>query len=244
MINGKFNNLRTFACAFRLLAAGGVLSCLAAACGSGDTDNQATLSARSVAAMITEMAASTPSPSPTANTLPEDAPTATTGPVLTPVTPTAIATVELASPTPKVVRATFSGPTPTFDGTSLLTRTLASRCSAAFFVGDVAPIFENTEVKADSTFVKTWVVRNVGTCTWYPGYLLYWHSGARMEGPDYINFPEIVPPNRNMFLTLTLVAPREPGKYYSRWYMRDPEMNQFGIGANFDEPLMIRIIAV
>jgi hypothetical protein len=226
----------------RRLAAGGLSVLLCAACAAAP-GAEATRSARSVAALITEMAARAPSPTPTSYA-PADAPTATIGPTPSPVTPTAIPTVELASPTPKVVRATFSGPTPTTDAASLLTRTLTGRCSAAFFVGYAPPVFLDSEVKVESSFVVTWVIRNVGTCTWYPGYFLHWHSGAHFEGPDYIDFPEIVPPNQNLLLSLTLTAPREPGKYYSRWYLRDPEMAQFGIGENFDQPLMIRITAV
>jgi hypothetical protein len=234
---------RLFLCAARALAAGLILAGLAA-CGAASQDAAATLSARTLGALITEMAALEPSPSPTAKSLPGGAPTATIGPSPSPATPSAIATVELASPTPRIVRATFPGPTPTLDSTSLLTRTLADRCNAAFFVGYVPPVLAHSEVKAGEAFDLTWVVRNTGTCTWYPGYLLYWHSGARFEGPDYINFPEIVPPNHNLFLTLHLVAPDAPGTYYSRWYMRDPELTQFGIGPEYGDPLMIWITAV
>lgn len=242
MIQQKKNGSHPISIAVRLSAAG-ISAVFAAACAAAP-GGEATHSAQTVGALITEMAAQAPSPSPTSYAPPADLPTATTGPTPSPVTPTDIPTVELASPTPKFVRATFSGPTPTVDPASLLTRTLSSRCSAAFFVGYAPPTFENTQVKVNSPFELTWVVRNVGTCTWYPGYMLYWHSGAHFEGPDYINFREIVPPNQNLLITLQLVAPSEPGRYYSRWYMRDPEFTQFGIGENYSDPLMIRIVAV
>jgi len=228
----------------RRLAATGILAVLAASCAALAPGASATHSAQTLGVLITQMAAqkeAAPSPSPTSYAPPADAPTASTGPT---VTPTVIATVLFITPSPRFRRATYSGSTPTTNGTSLLTRTLASRCNAAFFVGDVAPIFENSEVKAGATFVKTWVVRNVGTCTWYPSYMLYWHSGAHMEGPDYIDILEIIPPNKNLFVSLTLVAPQEPGKYYSRWYFRDPEFTQFGIGPNYSDPLMVRITVV
>ena len=231
--------------ALRLLAALTVLPLIAAACAAADGSGaEATHSAQTIARMITDVAfqkTSAPSASPTAYAPPESAATATTGPSLT---PTEIATVELSTPKPGLGRSTYSGSTPTTDGTSLLTRTLNPRCSAAYFVGDVAPILENAEVKAGSTFVKTWVIRNVGTCTWYPSYYIYWHSGARMESPAYIDFPEVVPPNKNLFISVTLKAPDETGKYYQRWYIRDPEHVQFGIGPNFDLPLMVRIVVV
>jgi hypothetical protein len=249
----NLHGLSTNACqktafAIRLLAAAGVLAGIITACSAaGGPSAETTRSAQTLAMMITELARQQPSPSPTSLALPEDAPIATSGPTATTgpsVTPTAIATVEFATNTPRVRRATYSGSTPTTNATSLLTRTLTGRCNAAYFVGDAAPIFENTEVKAGSTFVKTWVIRNVGTCTWYPSYLLYWHSGARMESPAYIDFPEVVAPNNNLFLSVTLVAPDDPGKYYQRWYIRDPNYTQFGIGPGYDEPLMVRIVAV
>ncbi|GEM_PF-3180206 len=231
--------------AFRLSAAlfvlAGIATACAAAAGSGA---ETTLSAQTIARMITDVAfqnTSAPSPSPTAYAPPETAATATTGPTLT---PTEIATVELSTPEPGLSRSTYSGSTPTTDATSLLTRTLSPRCNAAYFVGYVAPVLENSEVLAGSTFTVTWVIRNVGTCTWYPSYFIYWHSGARMESPAYIDFQEIIPPNKNLFISVTLVAPDEPGKYYQRWYIRDPGYVQFGIGPNFDLPLMVRIVAV
>ncbi len=231
--------------AFRLLAAFSVLSLLVAACAAADDSGaEATRSAQTIARMITDVAfqkTSEPSASPTAYAPPETAATATTGPTLT---PTEIATVALSTPKPGLGRSTYSGSTPTTDGTSLLTRTLNSRCNAAYYVGPVAPILENAEVKAGSTFVMTWVIRNVGTCTWYPSYYIYWHSGARMEAPAYVDFPEVIPPNKSLFISVKLVAPDDTGKFYQRWYIRDPEHVQFGIGPNFDEPLMVRIIVV
>jgi hypothetical protein len=242
---GALLQTRSAAKAVRLLAAFSVISFLAAACAAADNSGaEATHSAQTIARMITDVAfqkTSAPSPTPTAYAPPESAATATTGPTLT---PTEIATVELSTPEPGLGRSTYSGSTPTTDGTSLLTRTLNPLCNAAYFVGDVPPILENAEVKAGTTFVKTWVIRNVGTCTWYPSYYIYWHSGARMEAPAIIDFPEVVPPNKNLFLSVTLTAPDDTGKFYQRWYMRDPQHVQFGIGPNFDLPLMVRIVVV
>ena len=233
--------------AIRCLATVGVLAGIASSCSSlapSGSSAAYTHSAQSLVAVITQMAArkeTVPSPSLTSSAPPRKTPSATVAPT---VTPSVIPTVQLSSPSPHFRRATYSGSTPTTNGTSLLTSTITTRCNAAYFVGDVAPIFENSEVKAGATFVKTWVIRNVGTCTWYPSYMLYWHSGARMEGPAYIDFPEIIPPNKYLFLSVTLVAPDEPGKYYQRWYIRDPEFNQFGIGPNYSDPLMVRITVV
>ena len=226
----------------RFLAAAGVLAGILAACSAASGSSaEATRAAQTVAMMITGLAMQQPSPTPTAFAMPEGAPSATTGPT---VTPTAVATVAFPTNTPAVRRSTYNGSTPTTDATSLLTRTITTRCNAAFFEGYAPPVYENSEVAAGSTFTLTWVIRNVGTCTWYPSYLLYWHSGARMECPAYFFLSEVIAPNQTLFLSVTLKAPDDPGKYYQRWYFRDPADAQFGIGPNYDQPLMVRIVAV
>jgi hypothetical protein len=231
----------------RPLVIAGTFAWVLSSCSSPATDTlsaASTHSAQTLAMLITQMGAPTtagvtasPSPRAVASVTP-------TRSAVPSGSPSVIPTVALTSPTRHPQRATYPGPTPTVNPTSLLTATLTTRCNAAYFVGDVGPIFENSEVKIGSTFVKTWVIRNIGTCTWYPSYMLYWHSGARMEGPATIDFPEITPPNKNLFLTVTLVAPSKPGNYFQRWYIRDPEFNQFGIGPEFSDPLMVRINAV
>jgi hypothetical protein len=228
-----------------LLAAAVLLAGIAAACGSGAAPGaDATRGALTLAQMITEVArerTAEPSASPTALAQPNDVPTATIGPT---VTPTVIPTVQFVTSTPRFRRATYSGSTPTTDGTSLITRTVTSRCNAAFFVGYVPPVTENAEVPAGSAFTLIWVIRNVGTCTWYPSYFIYWHSGARMDAPPFIDFPEVVPPNKELWLAVHLTAPDEPGRYYQRWYIRDNDYNQFGIGLSFTDPLMVRIVVI
>ncbi|MBN1440116.1 MAG: hypothetical protein JW929_11970 [Anaerolineales bacterium] len=215
---------------------------LAAACSAaGGAEAEMTRAAQTVALMVTGLARQQPSPTPTAFSAPSGAPTATVGPS---ITPSEIATIAFPTNTRAMRRATYNGSTPTTDPASLLTHTLTARCNAAFFVGYAAPIYENTEVAMDSTFTVTWVLRNAGTCTWYPSYFVYWHSGARMEAPAYFFLNEVVAPNQTLFLSVTLKAPDEPGKYYQRWYFRDPTDEQFGIGPDYDEPLMVRIVAV
>jgi hypothetical protein len=227
--------------AARLLAALLMLTLTATACAAADDSGaESTRAAQTIARMITDVAfqkTSAPSPSPTAYTAPETAATATTGPART---PSEIATVELSTPDPRLSRSTYSGSTPTTDPVSLQTRTLTSHENAAFFVGATG----NSAVAAGSNFTLTLIIRNVGSNTWYPSYLIYWHSGARMEAPAYIFFPEVTAPNQTLFLAVNLKAPENPKTYYQRWYFRDPYDTQFGIGPNFNEWLVVNIEVV
>jgi hypothetical protein len=210
---------------------------------SGDA-SASTHSAQTLAVLVTKMAVTTAPITPSALPSQTASKFAPTGTAVPSGTRSVIPTVRLTTPTAHPLRATYPGATPTTNGTSLLTATLTDRCNAAFFEGSAPPIYDGTKVKAGSTFVKTWVLRNVGTCTWYPSYFLYYYSGAHMEGPDFLDFPEIIPPNNNLLLSVTLVAPDQTGVYTGRWYLKDPEFQQFGVGPDYSDPLLVKITVV
>jgi hypothetical protein len=210
------------------------------------TNSSATVAAQTMQALLTQISGQiaqtdTMAPSPT---LTNTATPATTD------TFTIIPTVALNGPTGTEpggltpVYSTPTGPTPTTDPNSLLTRTLVGKCPAAFFVGDVGVIRDNSEVKAGRSFTKTWDVRNIGLCTWNRGFQLFFFTGQHMNGPNAINFPEIVPPNKDIFLTVTLTAPDSVGVHTGQWYLKDDQGNRFGVGPNGDQPLTVRIKVV
>jgi hypothetical protein len=212
------------------------------------TESPATVAARTMQGILTQISdqisqSETLAPSPTA--------TDTPAPAITD-TPTIIATVPLSAPTDTLpagitpLQPTPTGPTPTTDPNSLLTRTLVGKCVAAFYVGDIGPIQDNSEVKAGAKFTKTWDIRNIGLCTWNRSYqLFFFGTGTQhMFGPDSVNFPEIVPPNKNTWLSVNLVAPDSLGVHTGTWYLKDDQGNRFGVGPNGDEPLIVRIRVV
>jgi len=231
-----------------LIAGCGILVAFFSACSPAKptVDVSATVSAGTAEAILTQISAQieqsqTAAPSPT--------PTATPTPAITD-TPTTIPTVDLSLSTGTLpagltpIHATPTGPTPTTDPNSLLTRTLVGKCPAAFFVGDVGEIQDNSNVKAGQKFTKTWDVRNIGNCTWDRSYRLFFYTGQHMFGPDSITFPEIVPPNKETFLSVTLTAPDSAGLHTGQWYMEDSSGYRFGVGPNGDQPLVIRINVV
>jgi hypothetical protein len=240
----------------RRIALWGVLCLLAAfpaGCGGPSTplDPAATVAAKTMEIILTDIQhqmqeSQTHAPTPTFT---ETATLTITD------TPTIIATVDLGAETlPSTpsgtvtlpagitpVNTTPAGPTPTTDPNSLLTRTLTGKCPAAFFVDDIGPIRDNTEVKANTPFTKTWAVRNIGPCTWNRSYQLFFFSGQHMSGPDAVAFPEIVAPNQTFFLSVNLIAPQSTGAHIGRWYLRDDQGRRFGVGIDGDEPLVVRI---
>jgi hypothetical protein len=190
--------------------------------------------------MLSQVALQSP---PTATPKPSNTPTASSAPQPS-ETPTEIATVEFITDTPNPNKPTPSGPTPTIDATLLLTRTLTTKCIAAFFVGDVGPIQDGSKVKPNQQFTKTWDVRNIGTCTWDRGFKLVFRYGQHMQGPDYIKFSSDVPPNGHIFLTANLIAPATTGLKEGQWYFRSSDDVRFGVGEDNAFPLYVRINVV
>jgi hypothetical protein len=233
-----------------LVAGCGMLVAFFAACSpkAQPVQTSATAAAQTMQAILTQISdqiaqSATMAPSPTVSNTPTPAITDTF---------TIIPTVPLNGPTATLpggltpINSTPTGPTPTTDPNSLLTRTLVGKCPAAFFVGDVGPIRDNSEVKAGKTFTKTWDVRNIGLCSWNRSYQLYFFGTGQqhMNGPNAVNFPEIVPPNKDTFLSVTLIAPDSLGVHTGTWYLKDDQGNRFGVGPDGNEPLIVRIKVV
>jgi hypothetical protein len=225
-----------------------VAAALFAACAStsSPTEPAETEAAKTMAAVLTEISdeiqqSQTMAPGPTETLTPTPLNTST---------PTVIPTVDLGGDTPVGITpvASPTGPTPTTDPDSLKTRTLVGKCNAAFFVGDIGPIQDGSTVKANTTFTKTWEVRNIGMCTWDRRYQLFYYGAAKdsqhMNGPDFVGFPEIVAPNQSTWLSVTLTAPKSTGIHKSYWYLRDPDGIRFGVGIDGDEPLVVVINVV
>lgn len=80
-------------------------------------------------------------------------------------------------------------------------------------------------------FVKTWRVRNSGTCTWTSAYYLAYAHGntpqSQMSGqPTYIKGS--VPPGGTYDISVNLVAPQQPGTYQGFWQMYNAKGTAFG----------------
>ncbi len=80
-------------------------------------------------------------------------------------------------------------------------------------------------------FVKTWRVRNSGTCTWTSAYYLAYAHGntaqAQMSGQP-TNIKGSVPPGGTYDISVNLVAPQQPGVYQGFWQMHNARGTAFG----------------
>lgn len=115
-----------------------------------------------------------------------------------------------------------------------------SFCDAANFVMDVT-IPDGTSFAAGTPFVKTWRLRNAGTCTWSKSYALVFVSGEQMGAQAQMYLPMDVAPGQVIDLSVQMTAPASPGKYRGNWMFRNASGILFGIGANANSPFWVEI---
>ncbi len=112
--------------------------------------------------------------------------------------------------------------------------------NAAGFVADVT-VPDNSQIVADTTFVKTWRIKNNGTCTWDGRYHLVHAGGPTLSAVvETLQMPAAVAPGQTVDLTLTMRAPVTPGSYQSDWKLRAPQGVFFGMGSS-SSPLWVKI---
>ena len=105
--------------------------------------------------------------------------------------------------------------------------TTAAGCTlGARWVADVT-VPDNTEFAPRTPFVKTWRVRNSGTCTWEPGTKLVFISGDPMGGPPAVDVPALAP-GAQTDVSVNLTAPATPGTYRANYQFQAPDGTRFG----------------
>lgn len=102
----------------------------------------------------------------------------------------------------------------------------------ATFVADVT-IPDNTVLQPGQPFVKTWRIRNSGTCPWIAGVTLNFLSGQPM-GAQAASVLPYTAVGADADVSLTMTAPIMPGQYNSTWTIKAPDGHVFGT-----QPFMI-----
>jgi hypothetical protein len=117
-------------------------------------------------------------------------------------------------------------------------------CDRGQFVKDLS-VPDNTEIAAGTTFVKTWRIKNNGSCTWTSGYALVFYNGDAMSGPASAPITNgTVPPDSTIDISVTLIAPTTTGTYKGNWRLRNSGGALFGIGENADQSFYVQIKSV
>ena len=141
-----------------------------------------------------------------ASSVPTDTPLPTVvARVTTPPTNTPVPATPTFTPSPS---APTASPTPTCT-------------TSAAFIADVT-VPDGSVLAPNTSFVKTWRIRNAGTCDWGPGLTLSFVGGAQLGGPAVVAFPA-TDAGATRDISLNLKAPATAGTYEGKWYLRGPE---------------------
>ncbi len=125
------------------------------------------------------------------------------------------------------------------------TPTPGLNCNQASFVRDIT-IPDGSTILPNSTFTKTWELKNTGSCAWDSSYaVVFAGRGNAMSGPA--STPLIregqVKPGETALVSVALRAPGEPGEYEGYWSFRSGNNQLFGIGIgqNASAPFYLKI---
>jgi hypothetical protein len=135
----------------------------------------------------------------------------------------------LAQPTstPVPPTETLAPPTPTETPTPAVTAT-AQQCDNSAWISDVS-VPDGTHMVAGQEFIKTWKVKNTGTCTWTTGYRIVFSYGEKMSGLPTPLSAEVAP-GTEVELSVNLKAPLKNGNFFANWRLANNNGYAFGEG--------------
>jgi hypothetical protein len=108
-------------------------------------------------------------------------------------------------------------------------------CDNAVYVSDMN-VPDGTQMAPGQDFLKTWKVRNTGTCTWGVGYsIIYGDYDNKMNGQP-VALESAVLPGSEIEVSVQFTAPSQAGEYLSAWRMAN------AAGAPFGEFFYVKIV--
>jgi hypothetical protein len=134
-----------------------------------------------------------------------------------------------ASSVTPVPTVTGTPPTPTSTPIAGTSTPQPAACNRAQFIADVT-VPDGTVFNPNTPFIKTWRIKNIGTCTWTTSYSLIFDTGDQMGGPNSAALPNSVAPGQTVDLTINLTSPGSAGHYRGYWKFKDNNGIPFGIG--------------
>lgn len=81
---------------------------------------------------------------------------------------------------------------------------------------------DNTVMSPGQEFIKTWKIKNIGTCTWGEGYSIIYSYGDEMDGVAQA-LTAAIAPGEEVEVSVVFKAPDLPGSYQSFWTLQNPQ---------------------
>jgi hypothetical protein len=157
-----------------------------------------------------------------------------TAAVFTP-TPSQPEETDATTITPSTPQATATATTQPLAQVTNAQGTTVALCDSMQYVADVN-VPDNTNMAPGQDFLKTWRVKNTGSCPWGDGYeLVYADYANDMDGQPQ-PLTEVVQPGQEIEISVQFTAPSEIGEYLSAWQMQNPA------GVTFEDIIFVKII--
>jgi Ig-like domain from next to BRCA1 gene len=117
----------------------------------------------------------------------------------------------------------------------------AATCYQAQFVADVT-VPDGTQYASNTTFTKTWRLRNIGTCAWSTSDVsMVFDSGAQLGAPNSVPLPSAVAVGSTVDISVNMTAPNAAGHYIGYWKFKTSQGTIFGIGINANKAWWVEI---
>ena len=115
-----------------------------------------------------------------------------------------------------------------------------ANCTNSFeFVEDLN-IPDDSIFAPQTEFVKSWRLRNDGTCPWTSEYSLVQVGGDTVTEITAVPLPRPVAPGETIDLSISVVAPEALGTYRSNWQLSDSNGTNFGVGGLIEETFWVQ----
>jgi len=159
------------------------------------------------------------------------------GPTPTPVDIQALQTAAVQTVIANLTQTAVSQPTltPTETLTPLPTETATPEatatpveCNNSAYISDMS-VTDGTVMAPGQEFIKTWKVKNTGTCSWITGYRINYAYGEKMGGLSTPLAAEVAP-GAVAEISIQLKAPLKSGNYFANWKLANNNGVFFGEG--------------
>ena len=118
---------------------------------------------------------------------------------------------------------------------------LPAPCDKAEFIADIT-VPPGTGMAPEAVFIKTWRLKNVGSCTWTTSYRVKFLGGEQMNAPSSVRFPVNVAPGQTFDISLYMTAPSTLGSHRGYWILLNDMGEEFGIGLQGNQPWFVDIV--
>jgi hypothetical protein len=99
---------------------------------------------------------------------------------------------------------------------------------------------DNTTMSPGQDFVKTWRIKNIGSCTWDAGYKLVFSYGDDELKGEAQPLSAAIAPQQEVDVSVQFTAPDLPGTYTSYWTLQNAKGVAFQ--GNDNKVLFVKIV--